>query len=214
MAITLISRVSANDKTGSTTCTYPQTPTIHHLLLCAVQQDSSSTTQTLSGWTLVKTQIAGTTATSVLALFAKNSTGNESVVTPTPGSGGSIVAMSICEYAGCAYPYILDGTPVGNTSSSNGPPATTGAITTTNPQSLIFSVCQTLSIGSETSPSWTTSTLILSGAQSTVAQWCGQYLPGTTKTSFTDTTTWTTGAVWATITAAFKPVDSNFLMFM
>lgn len=207
---TLISRATANDKTGTTSATYSPTPTIHHLLLARVLTNSASTT--LSGWTNISSVQIGNSGFFIY-LFGKNSLGNESAISP---SGGTIENMAICEYVGSAYPYILDGTPSTSLNTSGVTSQVTGTITTTNPSSLIVTAVGFASIGAESAYSLTTGTVItgMSVTGSVVGSFSGQYIPGTTKTSFSDTAHWTGGAQVGTIIAAFRPVNSNLQMFM
>lgn len=194
-----IARVTAADGVGTTSAAFGATPTAGHLLLCAVTSNTGGT-PTITGWTQI-----GASATFgfsyVVRLFAKNAAGTEGTITPTANSA-TIYATEVCEYSGTPNPYVLDGTAagsIGNFTTS----CATAAITTTDAGSLIITAGAT---SSTTSPgTWTTATGILANNQNPGASNLGQYLPGTTKTSYTDTYTYGGSTSGGTIIAGFKP---------
>lgn len=195
----IISRITTSDAIGTTSASYGGAPKINHLLLCACLTSSASST--LTGWTQITSQEVGSVA-DYLYLFAKSSAGTEGTVAP---SGGTVYFTTLCEYAGAAIPYALDGTPVTTGTATSSTSFSTGNISTTNRLDLIFSCCGLVSIATPSSLSWTSATAILANSGTDRLITSGQYLTTNTATSFFETASWTTGAQVATIIAGFKP---------
>lgn len=200
-----ISRLTSQDvvATGTNTIAFPGATIAGDLLLCVVEAYvGAGTAFSISGWTLFGSA-ALTSNNQTVYLFGKIASGSETTITLTPGSAGYPPnTASLCEYTGNVNPLTLDGAVVTTSLSAGGlHTVTTAPITTTLAADLIFSICA-VNV-SYSSPAWATSTLIL-GANDSGGAFCGQYLPGAVKTSFTDTATWGSNpSAPATIVAAF-----------
>lgn len=187
-----IARVSAHDGTGTTSATFGGTPTAGNLLLAACAGFGASTT--LAGWTLITNGTNGFTY--ALSLFAKISAGNEGTVTP-----GTAATTMVCEYSGAAATLTQDGT-AGFTGTTGATTLNSANISTTKTGSLIFLVCAR-EVASTFS--WATATKILAG---NTLQCAGEYLPGTTVTTFHDTCTFGASNDAVMAIAGFQPAAS------
>ena len=133
----------------------------------------------------------------VMRMFAKSAVGGESAFTV---AGGSVSGSACCEYSGSQNPFVLDGVPLG-TSGALVSSLNTGAITTTNPNDLIFTACLN-ALG--TSPSWSIATLVLSGDDFHDGLYAGQNIVTAPQTGYFDTAHMGAPGIMGTIIAAFE----------
>jgi hypothetical protein len=135
-----IARLSGQDAKGTSTttsvsATYASTATSGNVLIATVYSNTTTGTQSITGWTLVQEKLA--TTARCISVFTKVSDGTETTITAN-ATGASVMRIHIYEYSG------LTTTTNGvNTSDSGGASVTSllsGSITTTNANDLIFCV--------------------------------------------------------------------------
>lgn len=191
---------------GAFDCVYPAAPIAGNLLIAVMTNGRLGTGNnriTSEVWDTVLDQAMNTNARS-MTMFSRIADGTESAIHFDPGNPNAHCSADIFEYSGNANPTVIDAAAVGTTSGGAGATSlATGAITTSLAGDLIFSAAGNFDDGG--SAAWVTSTVIGNNELASRPQiFCGQYIPGTTVTGFSDTASWTASLPVSTIIVAFK----------
>ncbi len=196
-----ISRISAQDNSGTganPTATYPSATITNDLLIIGVKGPSAYATAT--GFTAIQETIDA--GGGYLTLLYGLSSGQTTVAITSAGAGTQYAAY---EYSGNATTSYLETSNASTNGTTSATTIVTGSITTANSGDLIFNVVGSSST-TLTISSFTHAT-VLPDAGTQVG--CGQYSPGTTLSSFTDTAN-TTNKITSSITAAFKAQSASY----
>ena len=177
---------------------------LNDLLVLFINQSATTSAPTITGWTVHATYSTyGNAGVNSQYVAYQSSPGNVGTVTPTVGSGGTILGIVgfVVPGASTNVDVIVNEL----STSGSGTVKTSGSVTTTDPGSIVLAG-MALANNSGTITAWTGTGPMNNLATTNIKNFGGYYVPGTTLSGATFTANWTNSRANCMLVVAFKPL--------
>lgn len=204
-----IARLTGQDALGtsattSVTATYASTPTLNNTLIAVVWSNTTTGTNTLTGWTKGLDVLVGNVVFSA-TVFYKVSTGAESTTVTATAAGAGNMRIHVYEYSGISTTNPLYATNNINSGAATVATQATGNLVATLANQLLFVVNAVNA--AVTLPSWNNSFNIRQ-QDASIRIFDGDRIISSTGT-YTSTAAWTTAVKATTMILAFNPAGQD-----